>query len=223
MKYLTLIRAIALLHQHQREVKTIVHRDRPVRYVEATKADIKLANRLAHEVLGRTLDELPPQTRALLERLHAWVSIQCEERQLRRGDIRFTRRDVRALTGWSDTQAKVHLARLVELEYLLVHRIGARFDYELLYDGEGAEGARFMLGLAEINGDYDSERSASDDERSGLGRPPAAVRSGASPDDEIDANANDANTLDDGARDAGEERASEGDDAVASYSENGDA
>ena len=30
---------------------------------------------------------------------------------------------LRALTGWGDTQLKVHLARLAELEYLLVHRV----------------------------------------------------------------------------------------------------
>ena len=52
MKYLTLIRAIALLHQHQREVKTVEHRGRHLAYIEATKADIALANTIAHEVLG---------------------------------------------------------------------------------------------------------------------------------------------------------------------------
>jgi DNA primase len=31
-----------------------------------TLDDIATANRLAHEVLGRSLDELPPQTRRLL-------------------------------------------------------------------------------------------------------------------------------------------------------------
>ena len=70
MKYLTLIRAIALLHQHQREVKTVEHRGQHLAYIEATKADIALANSIAHEVLGRTLDELPPQTRRLLILLH---------------------------------------------------------------------------------------------------------------------------------------------------------
>ena len=34
--------------------------------MEVTLDDIETANRLAHEVLGRTLDELPPQTRKLL-------------------------------------------------------------------------------------------------------------------------------------------------------------
>jgi hypothetical protein len=65
-KYLTLIDTIALLHQHQREVKVLAHGEQGLRYIEVTLADIALANQLAHEVLGRTLDELPPQTRRLL-------------------------------------------------------------------------------------------------------------------------------------------------------------
>ena len=66
MKYLTLIRAIALLHQFQRPVKTATHRGKVLSYIEVTPADIEMANQLAHEVLGRSLDELPPQTRRLL-------------------------------------------------------------------------------------------------------------------------------------------------------------
>jgi hypothetical protein len=70
-KYLTLIRAIALLHQYQRPIRTVLHQGQPVDYVEVTRADIATANRLAHEVLGRSLDELAPQTRRLLGRLDA--------------------------------------------------------------------------------------------------------------------------------------------------------
>ena len=66
-KYLMLIRAIALLHQYQRPVKTVEHEGKALEYIEVTLADIKTANKLAHEVLGRTLDELPPQTRKLLK------------------------------------------------------------------------------------------------------------------------------------------------------------
>jgi DNA primase len=65
-KYLTLIDAIALLHQHQRPIKTAEQAGQRIEYVEVTPADIALANRLAHEVLGRSLDELPPQTRQVL-------------------------------------------------------------------------------------------------------------------------------------------------------------
>ena len=52
-------------------------------------------------------------------------------------------------TGWRLTQLRVHLARLVEMEYLLVHRgsRGLAFVYELLWQGEGVNGHRFVLGL----------------------------------------------------------------------------
>ena len=66
MKYLTLMRSIALLHQHQRLRKTLLHRGQTVEYIEVTKDDIRIANQLTEEVLGRSLDELPPQTRRLL-------------------------------------------------------------------------------------------------------------------------------------------------------------
>ena len=68
-----------------------------------------------------------------------WCAGECERLQMERGDFRFSRRDVRAYTGWGDTQLKVHLHRLEELEYLLVHRggRGQSFVYELLFDAPG--------------------------------------------------------------------------------------
>ncbi len=139
-KYLTLIDAVALLHQYQRTVKTLELAGETVEYIEVAPDDITLANRLAHQVLGRTLDELPPQTRGLLNRIHEWTDTQCRERQILQGDFRFSRRQLREAFGGGDTQLKVHLGRLVELEYLLVHRNGQRFEYELRWDGQGADG-----------------------------------------------------------------------------------
>jgi PAS domain-containing protein len=187
MKYLTLIQAVALLHQHQRPIREVVHQGRALRYIEVEESDISLANRLAGEVLGRTLDELPPQTRTLLDRLHRWGQEQCEAQAIRRADFRFTRSEVRELTGWGDTQTKLHLSRLAELEYLLIHRVkgGQAFDYELLYDGEGDQGSPFIMGLSSPNPIYDSaragvkpERSAPIAERAGRGRPEVGPRSG---------------------------------------------
>jgi DNA primase catalytic core len=174
VKYLTLIRAIALLHQHQREVKTIEHEGKAVEYIEATLGDIATANRLAAEVLGRSLDELPPQTRRLLELLDGWVTKETERLKKGRADFLFSRRDLRAAAGWGDTQLKVHLARLVDLEYLLIHRggRGQSFVYELLY--EKTDGSRFVPGLIGIEElcSYDTRRSGQNEEQSGLGRPP---------------------------------------------------
>lgn len=181
MKYLTLIRAIALLHQHQRPTRSVTHRGKELRYIEVTEGDIQLANRLASEVLGRTLDELPPQTRVLLSRIHRWAAAECERLALRRSELRFTRRQIRAVTGWGDTQLKVHLSRLASLEYVLVHRMkaGQGHEYELIYDGEGEDGGRFLMGLAgpamSAPGDgqmhpYDGARSGPNGARSAPGR-----------------------------------------------------
>lgn len=152
MKYLTLIRAIALLHQHQREVKTVEHAGQALSYIEVTKADIALANQVAHEVLGRTLDELPPQTRKLLRLIAGLVAQRSREQRITPGQVRFTRRDVREATGWSDNQLKVHCARLADMEYLLVHAgsRGHSFSYELLWDGGDDEDARRLCGLIDL-------------------------------------------------------------------------
>jgi len=130
MKYLTLIRSIALLHQYQRPHQTVTHQGQALTYIEVTKDDIRLANRIAHEVLGRTLDELPPQTRRLLTMVQAWVSERCSATAQKQSEFRFTRRDVREATRWGDTQLKVHLARLVELEYVrhIADCVGSRMN-----------------------------------------------------------------------------------------------
>jgi DNA primase catalytic core len=151
-KYLTLIDTIALLHQHQRPIKSANVGGVIVDYIEVTLDDIAAANRLAHEVLGRSLDELPPQTRRVLAALSSWIEGVMAEREQRRADIRFSRSDVRRVTGLSDTQTCIHLDRLVALEYVLVHRgtRGQSFEYELLYDGSGQNGASFVAGLIDI-------------------------------------------------------------------------
>jgi DNA primase len=151
-KYLTLIDTIALLHQHQRVLRTAQHEGQTIEYVEVTLADIEVANRLAHEALGRSLDELSPQTRRLLELVTAMVDEACKVKALPRAAHRFSRRDVREYAGWSDFQVKMHMHKLEELEYVLVHRggRGQSFVYELLYDGAGGDGQPFLMGLIDI-------------------------------------------------------------------------
>jgi DNA primase catalytic core len=152
MKYLTLIRTIALLHQYQRELKTVEHRGSVVSYVEATLEDIALANRLAHQVLGRSLDELAPQTRRLLMLLEAMVSEACTQGRTPRGEYHFSRRQVREYTGWSHAQVHVHMARLLDFEYVIAHRggRGQSFAYELVYSGQGKDGRPFLSGLIDV-------------------------------------------------------------------------
>ena len=148
LKYLTLIKTIALLHQHQRKIKTVEHHGQVLDYIEVEKADIETANRLAHEVLGRTLDELPPQTCTLLKHIKVMVETACQQQGMDRKDYRFSRRDIREATGFSDGQLKIHCRRLTELEYLLIHRGGRGqcIVYELLYDGD-LENKKHLMGL----------------------------------------------------------------------------
>ncbi len=148
MKYLTLIRTIALLHQHQRDIKTTHYNGQDLEYIEATKRDIETANALAHEVLGRTLDELPPQTCTLLKHIKAMVTAACTQQGMEQRDYRFSRRDIREATGWSDGQLKIHCRRLTDLEYLLIHRggRGQSIVYELLYDGD-LDHKKHLMGL----------------------------------------------------------------------------
>ena len=129
MKYLTLIRAIALLHQHQRPVKT----ERGVSYVEVERAGIDRATHLMNELLARSLDDLPSQTRRLLLLIVQFVN--------GRQEFRFTRRDVREYTQWGHTQLKIHLHRLEEVEYLIVHHggRGQSYVYELNWSASESE------------------------------------------------------------------------------------
>jgi DNA primase len=155
-KYLTLIDAIALLHQHQREIKTLPAGQwgagSACRFIEVTLDDIALANELAPEILGRSLDELPPQTRRLLEYIRKVMKLKSG------GAATFTRKELRDLCGWSLTQVRVHLERLVELECLAIRhgRLGSQFVYEVLFDTDTTEAVAHigLIDTAKLRHDY---------------------------------------------------------------------
>jgi len=157
-KYLTLIDTIAFLHQYQRAIK----HDGNLSYIEVAIEDIIQANKLAGEALGHSLDELPPQTRRLLSLIHSMVEQTSNKLNIEKSDYRFSRRDIREHSGWSDFQVRTHIDRLLQMEYILTHRgnRGQSFVYELLYNGEGESGGKFIMGLmSNYDGKFEGQKA----------------------------------------------------------------
>jgi len=96
---------------------------------------------------------------------------------MERDDYRFSRRDVRQYTGWSDPQVKRHLHKLEELEYLIVHRgdRGQSFVYELYFERPTDPRQLFLPGLGEIGKlricEYDRNRDGQKGEKDGPSMP----------------------------------------------------
>ena len=152
LKYLTLIDSIALLFQYQRPLQSGIINGQMTKYIRVTVDDIAIANKLACEVFGKSLDELPPQTRTLLNQIEEMADKQCQKQQIGRTDLRFSRRDVREYCNWNNTRLIKHMKRLEEMEYIIPHRggRGQTFEYELIYDGHGKDGNTFLNGLIDI-------------------------------------------------------------------------
>jgi hypothetical protein len=112
--------------------------------------DIELANRLSTRVLGRNLDDLPTQTSELLRQVASQVSAAAKEQGVELEALGFTRRWVRERTHWGDTQLKIHLRRLEELEYLRLRKsTHGVFEYRLCGVDVSPDGT-LLVGLQDI-------------------------------------------------------------------------
>jgi hypothetical protein len=116
-------------------------------YLEVTLADIALANRLAPVLLGRCLDDLPPQTRRLLDAIHELVRRRAQEEDIPWAEVLFSRREIRLSLGWSVTQTRIHLDRLQEHDCITPARgrFGQTFLYTLLLDPDHPDANPILL------------------------------------------------------------------------------
>ena len=149
-KYLGLIQAIAFLFQYQRKKHRADYGDgKTMEYINVTLGDIDHANKLAAEVLGRSLDELSPPSRKLLMLIRQMCNERAEEGE---AQYTFSRRDIREYSGWSDFQVRTHIKQLEELEYIysVTGRRGKEYVHELLAKSGGEDGKPFMVGLIDI-------------------------------------------------------------------------
>jgi len=170
-KYLSLIKAIALLGQHQRKIETVSVEGRAVDYIEATEADVALARELATVVLRRNLDELAPPCRSLylamrelvLEKKKTEASGKTTEpaepkaprRYLLHGSrddepdprLLVERREIQKATGLSLWHIKTYMPQLVEYGYARVvsGRKGKTMLYEVLLDAMEESGEPLVM------------------------------------------------------------------------------
>jgi len=145
-KYLTLLKAMALLHQFQRPVKSAERAGVRIEYVEITKEDIKRVDALAGGALARGLDELSAPGRSLYEEIKALVKAKGEA--LRKDlppempvpEPTVSRRELRKATGWTEWQLRTHLKELCDLEYvsIIFGGSGRRTQYALLEEDDEA-------------------------------------------------------------------------------------
>ena len=144
-KFVSLVKAITILHQYQRKVVTLKRLDGvKVECVEATQKDIDLALELAAEIFARNVDDVSPMGRRLLAAVGSLVKEKIgmltandPKRELRPFEVPFTRKELRERIGWSEPQVRRTLDQLVELGYIgkLSGRQGSTFRYVLLDDG----------------------------------------------------------------------------------------
>ena len=99
-----------------------------------TLDDIALAYELAPEVLGRSLDELPPQTRTVSGPI---CTLMRAKRTKTKGVATSTRRWLHGACGWNFTQSRIHLERWIRAGSNRggpLRPDGSQFVYELLID-----------------------------------------------------------------------------------------
>jgi DNA primase len=138
-KYMTLISTIALLHQHQRELKTKTQGGKTLQYIEVTVEDIALANELALTFFPHGLDDMAPHTRSLAVEIAKLI-------KHKGGEVKFTRKELRDFCTWGDWPIRQGLEQLVELGYLGRNgQNGVLITYELLYDASSEERKKAFL------------------------------------------------------------------------------
>jgi len=145
-KFISLVKAITLLHQHQRKSGTEKKMDgTSFDYVIASQKDVDLAFRLGRAIFVRNVDDVSPTGRTLLTHIDKLITLKENaarelnpDAEIIREQIWFTRKELREFTAWSETQVRQNIAPLVDLGYvgMLSGRHGSTYRYILLDNGQ---------------------------------------------------------------------------------------
>ena len=135
-KFLNLGKTVAFFNQMKKPLKNYNGID----YIEVSREDIQQATELVSQLPGISLDDLSLPARNLLQLL-----LEMDQKI-------FTRKEVMNHTGWTKTRLHIHLTELIKMELVLPEstKKNQLQTYKLLYNGEGQDGRRFMLGLHSV-------------------------------------------------------------------------
>ncbi len=136
-KVLSLLRAIALLFQYQREVKTMTaETGEIIEFIELSEADWKQAEPLIAYLMESSQSELPAPSRELYAMIQRAARGRAAGLSHPSGEVSFSRRELVKITGWSTWQIRIYIRPLIEQEYIRVRqgKNGMEYRYELPSD-----------------------------------------------------------------------------------------
>jgi hypothetical protein len=146
-KVLSLIGAVTLLHQYQRESCEIDVDDVTYTYLLASDEDVARGLELARVLFSRRDDHVAPQAHRLLTAFEEYATLRCRENNDSMYEVEVTRRELREFLGWSLMQVRAATDALVALEYLVV--AGGGRGRCRTYRLVGDHGAQGVVGVAE--------------------------------------------------------------------------
>ncbi|HEV7736536.1 MAG TPA: hypothetical protein VGO47_04090 [Chlamydiales bacterium] len=130
---ISLIQAIILLDKKEVQSKSAHCKHPTIESFELTPKNIAKATELIRQTLGRDLHQPSLLEKVFLLIIETMVEKQSALRKVDRSDFRFTRKDVRTETSWSEPQVQLHLGRLTGLHFVSFDPSTDR--YKLLYNG----------------------------------------------------------------------------------------
>lgn len=133
MKHLSLIQALILLHEQERSKSRQKCTKQNVYSFEITNEKIKLANKLAHEMLSNGLPNLSSKCSFLLILIEQMIEKSCVLYQLQQSDCHLGFEDIQRYTGWDRLILKAHLKQLRDKKYIEMYGRGFARVYKLSY------------------------------------------------------------------------------------------
>ena len=135
-KYLTIVNLVTLIHQHQREIID----NNGKQCIKTHIIDIAISHFIFRRLFKNSLDDLPVQSRNLLNILIKHFLEKSKKEHIEFNKIPFYRKEVCKVSRLSMTRVHEHIRKLMFNEYLVDRRdasgIAYRFNFSVTDNGE---------------------------------------------------------------------------------------